>query len=792
MATPSLTGWWRHIRLRAHEGIFDRARGLLKSAQLVGWSNSAKAILYTVHRARLDRRLKSTPATSRAPGAFVSAEPSPGGATFTYAQATLEVRFLAGGGIFLAWDGATPMPSYALASSDHDGAEPAADESSVLAGPHDDGDCWSVTAGGVVVTVDQAGAVAIRTGDGKPLRYDPPPRWDGDDWEHRSVLESDAAVVGLGGRSAPLDRKGRTYRLWNSDPGGTYTVGDDPLSLSIPLYLVVSDGGCHGAFYDNTYDGTVSVGADEVTFALTGGPLRYYVFPGTPAEVLDRYTQLTGRPAVPPRWALGYHQCRWGYGSEAAVRGVVDQFAEHELPLSGIWLDIDHLVERAPFAVDETRYPDLGGFAKDMLEREIHTVVIADPGLIRRRGNPTYDSGRRADVFCRDVRGRIAWGVVWPGWTVFPDFTAPHARKWWSDLYEGYIEQGIAGFWHDMNEPSTFVVTGDGTLPLSTKHNLDGRGGDHREAHNVYGLTLNRAGFEGVSRLRPGRRPYLISRSGYAGLQRYAGTWTGDIGTSWEGLAISLSFTLGLGLSGMPYSGPDIGGFDQHPEDELYVRWFQLAAYLPFFRVHCAAALPFREPWAFGPTVLSQIKPALFERYELLPYWYTLAFEAGATGAPYVRPMLWAHPDDAAMRWVDDQFMLGPSVLVAPVLENGAREREVWLPAGRWYDRATGQAHDGPGPVTVPAEVDRIPVFVRGGAVLPVTLDGVLTLEAYVPGPADAEVPGGVLVADEGDGDAEPVRETFRIETGADGARSVSYEGPASELPYPVRWVGSY
>jgi alpha-glucosidase len=411
--------------------------------------------------------------------------------------------------------------------------------------------------------------------------------------------------------------------------------------------------------------------------------------------------------------------------------------------------------------------------------------VIADPGLARKRGNPTYESGLEANAFCRDVRGRIAWGVVWPGWTVFPDFTAPHARKWWSERYAGYIEQDIAGFWHDMNEPSTFVVTGDGTLPLSTRHDLEGRGGDHRESHNVYGLMMNKAGFDGISRLRPGRRPYMISRAGYAGIQRYTGTWTGDIGTSWEGLEISLNFTVGLGMSGMPYSGPDIGGFDQHPEDELYVRWFQLAAYLPFFRVHCAAALPFREPWAFGPTVLSQIKPALFERYELLPYWYTLAFEAGATGAPYVRPMLWADPYNATLRWVDDQFMLGDSLLVAPILEKGARERTVFLPAGRWYDRATGHAYDGPGPVTVPAEVDRIPVLVRGGSVLPVTLDGVLTLEAYVPGPADEGI-GGQLVADEGDGDAEPVRETFRI----DGPSSIAYEGPAERLPYPVRWIG--
>ncbi|WP_020575991.1 glycoside hydrolase family 31 protein [Actinopolymorpha alba] len=802
-AAPSLlTGWWRHLRLRARENVFDRIRALYKSFQLIGWRNSVRAILYALYRARIDRRLPQPGApTSRTPGDLRNAEEIPGGARFSFANASLDIRFLAHGGVFVGWDGAPPTPSYALGAfgGNAGGAEPDPASDSRLA---HEGDSWSVSAGDLTVVVDRSGGLTFRTRSeeaghadgslaeaGVAVRYDPPPQWDGSAWAHRSVLDSDAAVMGLGGRSTPLDRRGHTYHLWNTDPGGTYTVGDDPLCLSIPVYLVVSDAGCHLAFYDNSHAGTVEVG-EEVVARLNDGDLRYYVFTGTPAAALEQYTTLTGRPALPPRWALGYQQCRWGYGSEAAVRRIVEQFAEHDLPLSAIWLDIDHLVEHRPFAVDEARYPDLGGLTADLAERNVHVVVIADPGIGKVRGEPTYESGRAADAYCRDDRGRPVTGVVWPGWTVFPDFTAERARSWWSGLYEGYVKLGVAGFWHDMNEPSVFAAWGDGTLPLSTRHDLDGRGGDHREAHNVFALLLNHAGFEGVRRFRPDERPFLLSRAGFAGLQRYAGTWSGDIGTSWDGLRISLTFTLGLGTSGVPYSGPDIGGFDGHPSDELYVRWFQLGAYLPFFRVHCAAALPAREPWALGPEVLERVRPALRERYELLPYWYTLAWEAHRTGAPYVRPLLWADPADAALRWVDDEFLLGDALLIAPVLEEGARERIVRLPQGRWYDRRTGEVYDGPGHVTIPAPLDVTPVLVRAGTVLPVEKDGQLSLEAYLPEDASEGEPGtgGVLVTDRGDGYAEPVEERFTIRFGPDGEPVIDYTGPAETLPYPVRW----
>ncbi|GAB3407472.1 glycoside hydrolase family 31 protein [Flindersiella endophytica] len=698
-------------------------------------------------------RSQTDPASPpRSPGTLRSVDQTGSGTLFRFEHTTLELRYLAGGGVFVGWDGAEPLPSYALVSE-----------------PETVPDSGTVT-DRLTVDVRPDGELHFRY-DGQLFRRDAAPEWSGDGWTHRTHLAADAAVLGLGGRSTAPNRRPGTYRLWNTERGGSFQAGDDPLALTMPVYYATGTTG-QLTFHDNSFDGTVRID-DDVTVTMTGGPLRYYVFPGTPAQALDSYTALTGRPALPPRWALGYHQSRWGYGSQAAILAVADGFAEHELPLSGIWLDIDHLRGKQVFNVDEYRYPDLKGLADELAGRDIHLVVIVDPAIARRKDNPRYVSGQAAGAFCRDRNGRLATGVVWPGVTAYPDFTDPSARDWWSAQYAGYLDQGVAGFWHDMNEPSAFAAFGDPTLPLTTRHNLDGRPGDHREAHNVYGLLMNRAGYDGVRRHRPGERPFLISRSGWAGMQRYSGSWTGDISTSWESVRTSLAFTIGLGMCGVPYSGPDIGGFDGRPDAELYLRWLQLAAYLPFFRTHSDVTGPPREPWCFGPETLDAARAVLRERYELLPYWYTLAHQANRTGAPYVRPLLWADPADHELCDVGDAFLLGDALLVAPILEPGATERTVRLPSGRWYDRRTGLAYDGPGEVRVRAALDEGPaVLVRAGAVLPLNDErGRVRLEACRPAAGQPDGgPGGHLILDGGDGFDEPDEWHFAFRQDEQGA----------------------
>ncbi|HZX39350.1 MAG TPA: glycoside hydrolase family 31 protein, partial [Streptomyces sp.] len=617
------------------------------------------------------------------------------------------------------------------------------------------------------------------------LRRDLPPRWwepvrgGPARWVQRTEVPADARFFGLGGRAGGPRLRGGTYRLWNTDPRGTFGPGDDPLYITMPVQLVVADAGTHLAFHDNSWDGRVTLregeegagsghdrpGTSEVR--IDGGPLRCWVVVGTPARVLTGWTQLTGAPALPPSWALGPQHARWGFGSEREVRRIAAGYRDRELPLSAVHLDIDHYDAHQVFTVGREKFPDLPGMAKDLREDGVRLVSIVDPAVKAEPGNTVYDSGSAAGAFVRDPRDREVRGVVWPGECVYPDFTDPAVRQWWGDLYEERLAQGFSGVWHDMNEPVSFAPFGDMTLPRSARHALEGRGGDHREAHNVYGLAMAQAGYEGLLRLRPEERPFLFSRSGWAGMQRYGGTWSGDVSTGWPGLRASLSLVLGLGLCGVPYSGPDVGGFDGSPSPELYLRWFQLGAQLPLFRTHAAIDAGRREPWEFGSEVLAHAKAALDERERLRPYFVTLAHLARLTGAPYARPLWWSSPEDRVLRDCEDAFLLGDALLVAPVLESGTDRRAVRLPRGRWYDTATGRAYDGPGQVLLDAPLSRIPVLARGGAVIPVRgADGGIELEVWAP--AEGRGGGGLVVPDPGDGweQAEVERYTTRLVDG--------------------------
>ncbi|MFD7108092.1 glycoside hydrolase family 31 protein [Streptomyces celluloflavus] len=622
----------------------------------------------------------------------------------------------------------------------------------------------------------------------------------GSRWVQRSEVAADARFFGLGGRAHGPRLRDGVYRLWNTDPGGAFGPGDDPLSLTMPVQLVVADAGTHLVFHDNSWDGRVTLREGEegagsghdrpgtCEVRMDGGPLRYWVLAGTPARVLLGWTALTGAPALPPRWALGPQHARWGFGGAAEVRRVVAGYRERGLPLAAVHLDIDHYDGHRVFTVDRERYPDLPGLARELRADGVRLVSIVDPAVKAEPGGAVYDSGAAAGAFVRDARGREVRGVVWPGETVYPDFTDARVRKWWGALYAERLAQGFAGVWHDMNEPVSFAVFGEPTLPRSARHALEGRGGDHREAHNVYALAMARAGYEALCELRPDERPFLFSRSGWAGLQRYGGSWSGDVATGWPGLRASLSLVLGLGLCGVPYSGPDIGGFSGVPSPELYLRWFQLGAYLPLFRTHSAIRAGRREPWEYGPQVLEHARAALRERVRLLPYFDTLGQLARLTGAPYVRPLWWNAPRDRALRDCEDAFLLGDALLVAPVLEPGATRRAVRLPRGRWYDTATGQAYEGPGQVWVAAPLSRIPVLARAGAVLPVAgADGTTELEVWAP--AAGHRGGGPVVPDAGDGWRRPNVERFtsRLEDG----RVVVERHGGNAVGYRVRVRGA-
>ncbi|NUR05291.1 MAG: glycosyl hydrolase [Streptomyces sp.] len=781
-------------------------RDLVRSIRVVGSVRSAQG-LRTVRAAWRRRRADASALPSRGaerarvPGAVQKVEPGPGGGVVRFARSELRIFVAVNGAVFWGWDGASPEPSYALA-----GRCPEPDPRAVLEPDKDGG--WRVVAERVTVVVSQHGAIEVLTPGGVPLRRDLPPRWwepvggGAARWMQRSEVGADARFFGLGGRaSGPRLREG-TYRLWNTDPGRAFGPGEDPLYLTMPVQLVVADAATHLVFHDTSWDGTVTLREGEegagsghdragtCELRMDGGPLRCWVVVGTPARVLLTWASLTGAPALPPAWALGHHHARWGFGSEQEVRRIVSGYQERGLPLDAVHLDIDHYDEHQVFTVDQENFPKLPVLAEELRRDGIRLVSIVDPAVKAAEDNAVYGSGAAVDAFVRDASGRLVRGVVWPGEAVFPDFTHARVREWWGGLYEERLAQGFSGFWHDMNEPTSFAAFGESTLPRSARHSLEGRDGDHREAHNVYALCMARAAYEGLRELAPEERPFIFSRSGWAGLQRYGGTWSGDVATGWPGLRASLSLVMGLGLCGVPYSGPDVGGFDGSPSPELYLRWLQLGAYLPLFRTHASLRAGRREPWEFGAEVLEHARVALVERRRLLPYFMTLAHLARRTGAPYVRPLWWAAPEDRALRDCEDAFLLGDSLLVAPVLDPGADRRAVQLPRGRWYDTVTEQVYEGPAQVLLDAPLSRIPVLARAGAVVPVRGDdGGLELEVWAP--ARGRSGGGLVVQDAGDGWDEPELERYvarwtrrRLIVERQG------DGGTSEPPYPVRVRG--
>ncbi|GAA2978593.1 glycoside hydrolase family 31 protein [Streptomyces fulvorobeus] len=729
---------------------------LVRSVRMVGSVQGLRTARTAWRHRRADARALPPRGAERArvPGLLAGAEPGPGGGVVRFARSELRIRVAAGGAVFWSWDGAAALPSYALP-----GSEPEADPRAALEPDKDGG--WQVVSARLTVAVSRLGAVELRTPGGLVLRRVSPPRWwepvagGAARWVQRSEVPADAQVFGLGGRASGARLREGTYRLWN--PGS----GDEPRGRAIPLHLVVSDAGTHLFFHDNTWAGRVSLGEGEegagsghdrpgtCEVRMDGGPLRCWVVAGTPARVLRGWTALTGAPALPPSWALGVqHDGPGPCGGEADVRRVVAGYRERGLPLSALHLATGR--DGAPrVSVDRERFPDLPRLARELREDGVRLVAAVGPAVPAAPGDAVFEGGGRvgaAGAYVRDAGGRVVRGAGRPGAWVCPDFTDPLVREWWGALYGDLLEQGLAGVWH---EPGAPAGGREPALPLSARYALEGRGGDHREAHNVYALAMARAGYEGLERLRPDERPFLVSDAAWAGVQRYGGVRSGAGTAGWPGLRASLALVLGLGLSGVPYAGVDMGGARE--SDELYVRRLQLGAFLPLFRVGAPPGPGGREPWKAGPRVLGYAKAALDGRERLRPYFVTLAHVARLTGAPYVRPLWWGASGDRTLRDCEDAFLLGDALLVAPVLDRGAERRVVRLPPGCWFDTATGEAYEGPGQVTVDASLSRIPVLARAGAVIPVRgADGGLELEIWAPPPGRTGE--GLVVRDAGDG----------------------------------------
>jgi len=626
----------------------------------------------------------------------------------------------------------------------------------------------------------------------------------------RGRLAGSDHVFGLGDKTGTFDRKGGAYAMWNSDTY-KFTQATDPLYKTIPFFMSVGDRGqAFGMFLDNTWRSTFDFGKTErdvLSISAEGGPVDYYVMAGpAPKDVLQQYARLTGTPPLMPQWALGFQQSKWSYKTDAEVRSIAQRLRSERLPADVVYMDIDYQDRSRPFTVNGKAFPDLPKLAQDLRGQGLRLVLITDPHIARApgQGYAAYDSGAAQDMFLKLPNGQLYSGDVWPGAAVFPDFSRKQVRDWWGGLYAGFVQDGVAGFWNDMNEPSIFNVQSK-TMPLDVVHRIDSddfapRRTSHLEMHNVYGQLNSRATYEGLLRLQPDVRPFVLTRATYSGGQRYAATWTGDNASSWQHLKMGMQQLVNLGLSGFSYAGNDVGGYaGERPSPELLTRWFQLGAFMPLFRAHAEIYRPDQEPWVGDAAQVEIRRRFISERYRLMPYFYAAAEENSRTGLPMLRPVFLNYPEVLAkgdrLGASEDQFMLGGDMLVAPspTLESPG-DYQVELPGPGWYDYWTGRRLEG-NKQSVTPDIAQLPVYVRPGGIIPkqplvqstaFTPEGRLELHVY-PGP-DCR---GEIYADDGASMAyrrgEFLRQQVRCEETPGGLRVVFEQRQGSWKPW---WNG--
>ena len=566
-------------------------------------------------------------------------------------------------------------------------------------------------------------AFEVRRADGSVVLADARvlvgPGHRGAAWELSFPLAPGEGCYAWGEHALPLDRRGHALEEWNTDQIA-YRTGGQPLYGTYPFLLSLRDGRAHGLLWNDPHRVRLDLAGERALLSSDGGAFDLFLLAGPlPADVLRQHAAVTGLPPLWPRWALGLHQARWGWATSGRVREVADGYRQRGLPLAVVHLDIDHMHGFRPWTFDPERYPDGAELVAGLQAQGVRVVTIVDPGL---KVDPGWEPDREVlaqELFVRMPDGEPVVRPVWPGPCHFPDFTLPACRDWWAGRIEEWRERsGADGVWLDMNEPAVFrpqrAQTAD-TLPDEALHDLDGRRGDHRSAHNVWGLLGAQATAEGLA--SAARRPFALSRSGFTGIHRHAFSWTGDNTASWEHLRLALDMTCSFGLAGQPFAGADLGGFAGHPDGELYVRFLQAGVLMPLMRIHCAEGEPDREPWRFGEEVERIAGDALALRSALLPYLYALAEEASRTGAPILRPPWWSEPGDARLQAAAGVYLLGDAILAAPALEAGARRVEAVLPAGRWREWDRPAVHAGGALLGAPLE--RLPLLVRCGSVVP-------------------------------------------------------------------------
>lgn len=565
-------------------------------------------------------------------------------------------------------------------------------------------------------------SVAFLTPDGKTINQDEEgltTSWIGEEVTTYKKMQEGERFIGLGAKTGGLDRRGSGYTNWNTD-AYAYTTGQDPLYTTFPFYIGIHKGINYGIFFDNSFQSDFNFGASNdrfSSFGAHGGEMDYYfIYHTRLADIIGSYTLLTGRMEMPPLWSLGYQQNRYSYYPETEVLRIAQTLREKRIPADGITLDIHYMDGYKLFTWDKSRFPDPAAMNKRLKEMGFRTTVIVDPGIKIEEGYGAYERGLKDDIFLKYPDGKSYAGQVWPGWTNFPDYTSQKGREWWKQELKFFADTGVDGFWNDMNE----IATWGQKMPNNVLFDFEGSPTTHKEGRNVYGLQMARASYEGARQHLQNKRPFILSRAGYSGSQRYSAIWTGDNRAEDSHMLLGVRLLNSLGVSGVAFSAMDIGGFTGNAPVGLYARWIQLGAFTPYFRNHTGVNTRSAEPWAFGEEVTEIARNFINLRYRLMPYIYSNLYEATQSGQPLMRTLAidYTHDDKVYHGEFESQYQFGKAFLIMP-FESTKHYGKVYFPRGRWYDLWTGEVKQGNREEMIGVQYSKLPIYVKESSIIP-------------------------------------------------------------------------
>lgn len=543
-------------------------------------------------------------------------------------------------------------------------------------------------------------------------------------------MEQDEAFYGLGDKTGFLNKRGYEYEMWNTDDPMPHVESYKSLYKSIPFLIVLRKNCVFGMYFNNPYKSYYDLGKEDSNyyyFASNDGALDYYFIYGkNMKEVITEYTYLTGRTPRPPMWSLGYHQSRWGYDTAEEVYEIAQQFRQRKIPCDTMHLDLSYMEGCRIFTWNKKNFKDPEQFLKEIYDKGFHVVPIIDPGVKVEKGYSIYEEGVAKDCFAKTSEGDIYTNEVWPGEVAYPNFINATVRKWWGEKHKDLLDMKITGIWNDMNEPASFegeipenvMFKKDAIVLREASNSLNSGYLMHKQIHNLYGHFMAKATFEGVQEYT-GKRPFILTRACFSGTQKYAAVWTGDNHSLWAHLQMSIPQLCNLGLSGFPFVGCDVGGYGSDVTKELLVRWYQVGCFYPFFRNHNTLSSRSQEPWVFDEESLEIINTYIRLRYQLLPYIYDSFIQEEQTGLPILRPLILEYEDDPMVQNLNDEFMVGENILVAPIVEQGKTYRAIYLPEGEWIDYWTEEKITGKQVILKEAPLSICPIYVKVGSIIP-------------------------------------------------------------------------